>query len=122
MFVPLTGSAIDRGWMERTLKVQGTRGASMAAVINLLRSNGFTELHIDAVTSGPPGSLSYDVVFADKEKLIKFIEEVPSGGLSHGVKYFFSLYGKQLVDVRVHWLPIFVDNRVLSEMFGTVVF
>ncbi|KAH3804399.1 hypothetical protein DPMN_132684 [Dreissena polymorpha] len=59
--------------MERTLKVQGTRGASMAAVINLSRSNGFTELHIDAVASGPPGLLSYDVVFTDKKKLMEFI-------------------------------------------------
>ncbi|KAH3828489.1 hypothetical protein DPMN_130469 [Dreissena polymorpha] len=120
MFGPLTGNAINKGWMERTLKVQGTRGASMAAVINLLRANGFTEHHIDAVASGPPGSLSYDVVFTEKAKMMEFIEDVPSGGLTHdGVKYFVQSYGKQLVDVRVHWLPVFIDNRVLEEMFGT---
>ncbi|KAH3804358.1 hypothetical protein DPMN_132642 [Dreissena polymorpha] len=119
MFGPLTGNAINKGWMERTLKIQGTRGASMAAVINLLRANGFTEHHIDAVASGPPGSLSYDVVFTEKAKMMEFIEDVPSGGLTHdGVKYFFQSYGKQLVDVRVHWLPVFIDNRVLEEMFG----
>ncbi|KAH3804389.1 hypothetical protein DPMN_132674 [Dreissena polymorpha] len=55
MFGPLTGSAIHRGWMERTLKVHGHRGASMAAVIKLLQTQGFTELDIDAVASGPPG-------------------------------------------------------------------
>ncbi|KAH3872611.1 hypothetical protein DPMN_035830 [Dreissena polymorpha] len=56
---------------------------------------------------------------------MSFMEEVPSSGVTYeAIKYFFSSNSKQFVDVRVHWLPIFVDNRVLSEMFeefGTVI-
>ncbi|KAH3804370.1 hypothetical protein DPMN_132654 [Dreissena polymorpha] len=118
MFGPLKGNAIDKRWMERTLKIQGQRGATMVAVIGLLKSHGLTDRDIDALASGPPGSLSYDVVFNDKDKLMSFMEDVPSAGVAYeGIKYFFSSYGKQFVDIRVHWLPVFIDNRVLSEMF-----
>jgi len=118
-FGPLIGNAINDNVLKRTVKIQGERGASIVSVIQLLKSLGIVEEDVDAVCSTMPGSLAYDVVFQNTDKLTDFLATHTSNQVKFkNLSYKFESYGKQVIQLRVHWLPIFVNNMVLREFFG----
>ncbi|KAH3828559.1 hypothetical protein DPMN_130540 [Dreissena polymorpha] len=110
--------------VERTVKVHGKRGASMIGVINILTKNGVADTDVEWISSGPPGSLQYDVTFKEKDKCLTFLKCTKHQSVTHNnVLYRFLKCGKQIVHCRVHWLPAFVGDHVIAEIFdkfGTV--
>ncbi|KAH3817206.1 hypothetical protein DPMN_118736 [Dreissena polymorpha] len=121
----LTGDSLRTESLERTVKAQGKRGCSMQGVVNVLMKNGVSDTDIEWLASGPPGSSQYDVTFKTKDKCISFLNRIQmQSSVSHqGVQYRFVKYGKQIVSCRIHWLPAFVNDKVIAdifEKFGTV--
>ncbi|KAH3870672.1 hypothetical protein DPMN_033862 [Dreissena polymorpha] len=115
----LTGSALVDSARERTVKVKGKRGCSMMGVVNILTKNGVEDTDVEWLASGPPGSAEYDVTFANSDKCRSFLSRVSmQSSVTHsGVQYRFFKYGKQLVTCRVHWLPAFISDLAIADMF-----
>lgn len=118
-FRPLDGNEICDRILQRTVKIQGQRGSSLVNIINLIRSLGVTENDVDAVSSNLPGSMAYDVVFTEPDKLTSFLASMKSDEtVFQKLRYKFESYGSQVVHIRVHWLPIFIGNKILEDFFS----
>ncbi|KAH3804371.1 hypothetical protein DPMN_132655 [Dreissena polymorpha] len=95
----------------------------MVHVVGILKEKGWTSDDIDAIASGPPGSGYYDVVFDDKAKCEVFSTSVNGQIKFRDVLYDITLHGKQIIQLRVHWLPICTKRVVIKEIlsnFGRV--
>lgn len=123
VFGALDERTVDSDIASRMVRFQGRRGSAMVHVVNILQENGWTSEDIVAIASGPPGSGHYDVVFDDADKCKAFCTSSNGHIKYRDVSYDITLHGRQVVQVRVHWLPICTKKIVLEELFsnyGTV--
>ncbi|KAH3828546.1 hypothetical protein DPMN_130527 [Dreissena polymorpha] len=120
-FRSLDGNAICESILQKTVKIQGQSESSLVNVINLIRSLGVTENDGDAVSSNLPGSMAYDVVFTEPDKLNTLLASMKSDEIVfQKLRYKFESYGSQVVHIKVHWLPIFIIIPILEVFFLTV--
>ncbi|XP_052230381.1 uncharacterized protein LOC127844314 isoform X1 [Dreissena polymorpha] len=78
-----------------------------------------TSEDVDALASGPPGSNAYDVVFREKVKCDSFLKYLNKGARRFkDLDYEFSMFGRQIVTLKVHWLPICTRAMVIHDIFA----
>ncbi|KAH3804388.1 uncharacterized protein LOC127834488 [Dreissena polymorpha] len=115
----LDEESMDKEMSERTIRIQGPRGASMVLVVGLLQELGIESDDVDAIASGPPGSNAYDVVFREKDKCTSFLSYLNKGARRYkDFDYEFSMFGRQIVTLKVHWLPVCTRPMVIHEIFS----
>ncbi|KAH3804393.1 hypothetical protein DPMN_132678 [Dreissena polymorpha] len=115
----LDEESMDKEMSERTIRIQGPRGASMVQVVGLLQELGIASEDVYALASGPPGSNSYDVVFKEKDKCDSFLKYLNKGARRYkDFDYEFSVFGRQIVTVKVHWLPVCTRPMVIHDIFS----
>ncbi|KAH3804403.1 hypothetical protein DPMN_132688 [Dreissena polymorpha] len=94
----LDDDSLDKEISERTIRIQGPRGASIVLVVGLLRDLNITSEDVDALASGPPGSNAYDVVFREKDKCGSFLKYLNKGARMYkDFDYEFSMFGRLIV-------------------------
>jgi hypothetical protein len=110
---PLAGRLFDLGMMNRTIKVQrlGFGRQSMADVVNILRQNGVRN---DDVESFYVGNEGVSVTFK-KEDIIRLVTNLKY----QSKEYKLVQYGKQIVRVKIHWLPVVVTDSCVKFILAS---
>ena len=108
--------------MESTLKFSATRGgAYVTEVAAIMSAVGINFDHVDAIYKGGPEDKSVYVTFTD-DAALQFMRQVQNLYFENKT-YSCHQLGKQIINVKIHWLPEYINNSfVESEMseFGTV--
>ncbi|KAH3804384.1 hypothetical protein DPMN_132669 [Dreissena polymorpha] len=111
--------SVDKEMSERTIRIQGPRGASMVQVVGLLQELGIASEDVDALATGPPGSNAYDVVFKEKDKCDSFLKYFNKGARQYkDFDYEFSMFVRQIVTLKVYWLPVCTRPMVIHDIFS----
>ena len=111
---------IDMGTMEKTVKLSCRKMSSTSDVVMLLSANGISAEEVLGMYRGPPSDSAHYVILSSDEAIAR----LRSGNLCYRDKQFvFAQLGKQVLTVRVHWLPLyFADTLIKAALrdYGTV--
>ncbi|MES9883855.1 MAG: hypothetical protein ABW185_23635 [Sedimenticola sp.] len=114
----ITPAMIDREKMTRTVGVTCLdRGFPQTTdILEILRKRGIPPGEIVSVFKTSAREGSFHVTFKTLETATNFSQN----GIVTNERYRFQLssLGKQIVQLRVHWLPDFVESSVLYTIFG----
>ena len=112
---------INTDRLERTVKLvpddpYGARGASYGDLMNALMTAGISPAEINAIFKVSANDTSYSVLLAENES----VEKMHQIGRIQAGKIHFDIMKMtdQIVNLRIHWLPIFYDNSILREIFS----
>ena len=99
--------------LSRTAKLTG-RGASCGDVLNLLRQYNIPVTDIEGISGGNTGDEGITVLFKDDRHL----DFLRSETLVFRNKHFnIVALGKQVIRIRVHWLPLYVSDSAIKSIF-----
>jgi len=118
VYPALVGIALDADVVSRSIRIGKASGlTSFADVMMVLSKAGVNSEDVETVARGPPGSRGLEVTFTSPDVLETFC----SGGPVEyrGVKFDLSRYDKQIVEARIHWLPVHVKVLFLTKTFST---
>ena len=120
-FEGIESNHINTDRLERTVKLvpddpYGARGASYGDLLNALMTAGISPDEINAIFKVSANDTSYSVLLAENES----VEKMHQIGRIQAGKIHFDIMKMtdQIVNLRIHWLPIFYDNSILREIFS----
>ena len=120
-FEGIESNHINTDRLERTVKLvpddpYGARGASYGDLLNALMTAGISPDEINAIFKVSANDTSYSVLLAENESVEKMHQ---IGRIQAGKTHFdIRKMTDQIVNFRIHWLPIFYDNSILREIFS----
>ena len=107
---------VDR--LKRTLKLvpEETRSGASVGVLNGLSEIGVAPDEVEAVykVSAFDPSFSVMLKFSDTVELVSSKRKMQVNGNSYQIMKM----NEQVVSIRVHWLPLYFDNRILHKILG----
>jgi len=118
VYPALVGIALDDDVVSRSVRIGKASGpTSFADVMMALSKAGVNSDDVETVARGPPGSRGLELTFTSPDVLETFC----SGGPIEyrGVRFDVSRYDKQIVEARIHWLPVHVKDHVISKIFSS---
>ena len=107
----------DYDTMGRTIKLQTDRTPNTAEVIMALSSCHVHETEIVGICKGPPAEPGIYVTFKEKQKADDV--EASSPFTYKNRKFHVVALDKQILHVKVHWLPLFFRDTLLKSIFAT---
>lgn len=107
--------------VNKTARFSSHDGLSIPEVLQLLREHGVLATAIEGIFRGQPGDSSVYVEF----KTLEALEDMKKSDMLYvGDKNIdFDHLGRQNISIRVHWLPLYVDDNLLRRIlcdFGTI--
>ena len=117
VYPALVGIALDGDVVARSTRIGRASGpTSFADVMMVLTKSGVDPEEVETVARGPPGSRGLEVTFTTPDVLEAFC----SGGAKvyRGVAYDVCRFDKQIIEARVHWLPVHVKDTVVIKVFS----
>jgi hypothetical protein len=107
--------------MKRSIKLL-SKGASLADIGALLIKYKIPVTEVESISTGQPGDQSFYVSFKSVSSVEKICQSAPLE--VNNRKFFLTCLGRQIVNVRVHWLPAFAPNTIVTNIlseYGKVV-
>jgi len=116
VYPALIGNALDPDVVSRSVRMSKAIGqVSFTDAMLVLAKYDVQPDDIVTVARGPPGSREVEVTFASTEIMAAFADSGPKS--YRGSNFSITRYDKQLLEARVHWLPVNVKDTVLKQIF-----
>ena len=114
VYPALIGNALDPDVVRRCVRVSKAMGQVSFTEAMLLLYDVQPE-DVATVARAPPGSSEVEVTFTSAEVMAAFADAGPK--TYSRSSYSVIRYDKQLLEARVHWLPVNVKDSVLNQIF-----
>jgi len=99
--------------LKRSIKLL-SKGASLADIGSLLVKYGIPVSEVESISTGQPGDQSYYVSFNTIASVEKICSAAPLE--VNNRKFLLTCLGKQIINVRVHWLPAFAPSTLVTNI------
>jgi hypothetical protein len=100
--------------VNRSVKISA-KGLGMSDVVKIVKDQGIEPSNIEAITSGRPGDYGTSLVFKRSED----VDLLKGKSLSfRGQPVHFVALGKQIVSLKLHWLPLHINDTAIHEMLS----
>ena len=101
--------------MKRSIKLL-SKGASLADIGTLLVKYGIPVSEVESISTGQPGDQSYYISFKSVSSVEKICLAAPLEVNKR--KFLLTCLGKQIINVRVHWLPAFAPSTLVTNIMA----
>ena len=99
--------------MKRSIQLL-SKGASRADIGSLLVKYKIPVSEVESISTGQPGDQSYYVSFKSVSSVEKICLSAPLE--LNNRKFFLTCLGRQIINVRGHWLPAFARNTLVTNI------
>ena len=99
--------------LKRSIKLL-SKGASLADIGTLLVKYGIPVSEVESISTGQPGDQSYYISFKSVSSVEKICLAAPLE--VNNRKFLLTCLGKQVINVRVHWLPAFAPSTLVTNI------
>jgi hypothetical protein len=115
---PAIGSAfLEEDVMRRSIKVSAQfNRSSVNEAVNFLREMGIAAHDVEFIQPPKPGVDGVNIVLKNMED-VKRARQVPFHTFN-SKRYFVTSLERQVVHIRVHWLPNYVNNNFVKMMLA----